>query len=220
MDTAFDEKARFNMIEQQIRPWDVLDPQTLDLLENLPREDFVPESHRKLAYADIGIPLAHGQVMMHPIVEARMLQALNLNRDDNVLEIGTGTGYVTSMLAAAAQHVTSVDIHADFTREAGTRLADHQIENVTLETGDASRGWNDDHLYDVIVITGSLPNLPPGFKDALNRAGRIFAVIGQGHVMHATLFTRTDTGELISERLFETELPALINAETPPGFEF
>lgn len=220
MNTAFDEKARFNMIEQQIRPWDVLDPQTLDLLENIPREQFVPESHRALAYADIAIPLAHDEVMMHPIVEARMLQALGLSKDDNVLEIGTGSGYVTSMLAAASQHVTSIDIHADFTTEAGKRLAAHNIENVTLTTGDAAHGWEDDYLYDAIVITGSLPSLPQGFADALSRGGRIFAVIGQGHLMHATIYRRTDDGDLISEQLFETELPVLVNAESPPEFEF
>jgi len=220
MNTAFEEKARFNMIEQQIRPWDVLDPQTLELLENIPREAFVPEGYRSLAYADIGIPLAHDQVMMHPIVEARMLQALELNKSDNVLEIGTGSGYVTSMLATASHHVTSVDIFAEFTAEAGKRLAEHSIKNVTLETGDASQGWNSDETFDAIVITGSLPTLPEGFNSLLNRGGRIFATIGQEPVMHATLLRRTDSGELISERLFETELPALVNAATPSSFVF
>jgi protein-L-isoaspartate(D-aspartate) O-methyltransferase len=220
MNTAFEEKARFNMIEQQIRPWDVLDPETLELLENIPREQFVPEGHRELAYADIGIPLAHGQVMMHPIVEARMLQALELNKGDNVLEIGTGSGYVTSMLAAASSHVTSVDINPDFISEAGKRLAEHNIKNVTLECGDASQGWKSDEAFDAIVITGSLPNLPESYAALLNRGGRIFAIIGEAPVMHATLLRRTDDGDLISEQLFETELPALINASKPSAFVF
>lgn len=220
MNTAFEEKARFNMIEQQIRPWDVLDPNTLELLENLPREAFVPESHRTLAYADIGIPLPHNQVMMHPIVEARMLQALGLSKSDNVLEIGTGSGYVTSMLAAASSHVTSIDIFPEFTNEAGERLAKHGINNVTLECGDASQGWNSSDTFDAIVITGSLPSLPDSYTSLLNRGGRIFAIIGQAPVMHATLLQRTDDGDLISERLFETELPALVNATQPSSFVF
>ena len=220
MNTAFEEKARFNMIEQQIRPWDVLDPETLELLENIPREAFVEEAHRALAYADIAIPLAHDQVMMHPIVEARMLQALELNKSDNVLEIGTGSGYVTSMLAAASSHVTSVDINPDFISEAGKRLATHNIKNVTLECGDASQGWKGDEAFDAIVITGSLPALPESFAKLLNRGGRIFAVIGEAPVMHATLLRRTDDGDLLSEQLFETELPALINASKPSSFVF
>ncbi len=223
MNTAFEEKARFNMIEQQIRPWDVLDPCTLGLLENIPREAFVPENYRPLAYADIGIPLPHDQVMMHPIVEARMLQALGLTKSDNVLEIGTGSGYVTSMLAAASHHVTSVDIQPDFISEAGKRLAAHQIENVTLECGDAAQGWNNTNSpngYDAIVITGSVPTLPQSYASLLNRGGRIFAIIGQAPAMHATLLRRTDDGELTQERLFETELPPLINAIAPPSFVF
>jgi len=220
MNTAFEEKARFNMIEQQIRPWDVLDPETLELLENIPREQFVPEGHRELAYADIGIPLVHDQVMMHPIVEARMLQALELNKSDNVLEIGTGSGYVTSMLGAASSHVTSVDINPDFISEAGKRLAEHNIKNVTLECGDASQGWKSDEAFDAIVITGSLPNLPESYAGLLNRGGRIFAIIGEAPVMHATLLRRTDDGDLISEQLFETELPPLINASKPSSFVF
>lgn len=223
MNAAFEEKARFNMIEQQIRPWDVLDPDTLALLERLPREAFVPESHRQLAYADIGIPLAHNQVMMHPIVEARMLQALGLNQSDNVLEIGTGSGYVTSMVAHASHHVTSVDIFPEFTGEAGAKLAQHNITNVSLESGDASQGWGssaDLGSFDAIIITASMPNLPQRYGSLLNRGGRLFAIIGEGHVMHATLFRRIDNGDLISERLFETELPALINAATPSTFVF
>jgi len=220
MNTAFEEKARFNMIEQQIRPWDVLDPGTLELLENIPREQFVPEDYRELAYADIGIPLAHGQVMMHPIVEARMLQALELNKGDNVLEIGTGSGYVTSMLAAASSHVTSVDINPDFISDAGKRLAEHNIKNVTLECGDASQGWKSDEAFDAIVITGSLPSLPESYAELLNRGGRIFTIIGEAPAMHATLLRRTDDGDLVSEQLFETELPALINADKPSSFVF
>jgi len=137
-----------------------------------------------------------------------------------VLEIGTGSGYVTSMLATASSHVTSVDIHPDFISEAGKRLAVHNIKNVTLECGDASQGWKSSEAFDAIVITGSLPTLPESYANLLNRGGRIFAIIGQPPVMHATLLRRTDDGELISELLFETELPALINTTRPSSFVF
>ena len=209
------ENARFNMIEQQIRPWEVLDQRVLDLLNELPRENFVPQRYRKLAYADTTIPLGDEQVMMPPRVEARILQGLNIQADETVLEVGTGSGYVTALLASLAEHVYSVDIIAEMTRTAGEKLADHGIINVTLETGDAARGWDAHAPYDVIVITGSLPLLPNNFKQALNIGGRLLAIVGDAPAMDVVLITRVGESEWTQETLFETDLPALINAPEP-----
>ncbi len=212
------ENARFNMIEQQIRPWEVLDQHVLDLLSKLPREDFVPERYRKLAYMDTTIPLGNDQVMMPPRVEARILQALNIQADETVLEVGTGSGYVTALLASLGDHVYSVDINAEMSRTAGDKLADHGISNVTLETGDAARGWDAHAPYDVIVVTGSLPLLPANFKQALKVGGRLVAVVGDSPVMEVVLITREGESEWAQETLFETDLPALINAPEPERF--
>lgn len=212
--------AQFNMIEQQIRPWDVLDQHVLDLLGEVSRKDFVPASHAGLAWADIAIPIGEGQVMMHPKVEARMLQALALHPTDYALEVGTGSAYVTALLARAVRQVVSVDILPVFTAQAGDKLAVYGIDNVQLETGDASRGWNGNRLFDVIAITGSLPVLPEAFPRALNRGGRLFAVVGAAPVMEAILIRRTGENEWTRESLFETDLPMLINAPAPRRFEF
>lgn len=214
------EQARINMIEQQIRPWDVLDQNTLDLITELPREDFVPEDYRQLAYADIAIPIEHGQIMMHPKIEARMLQALTIHPTDKILEIGTGSGYVTALLAKAGNHVYSVDIHPDFIEQAGKKLAAQGISNVTLEVGDAVNGWSKHGLYDVIAITGSLPVIPDSFKKSLNRGGRLFGVIGEAPVMEAVFMQRVGSNDIRSESLFETDLPRLINSPEPPKFVF
>lgn len=212
------ENARHNMIEQQIRPWEVLDQRVLDLLNELPRENFVPQRYRKLAYADTTISLGDEQVMMPPRVEARILQGLNIQADETVLEVGTGSGYVTALLASLAEHVYSVDINAEMTRTAGEKLADHGIINVTLETGDAARGWDAHAPYDVIVITGSLPLLPNNFKQALNIGGRLLAIVGDAPAMDVVLITRVGESEWTQETLFETDLPALINAPEPERF--
>ena len=214
------EQARFNMIEQQIRPWDVLDQNVLNLLEQLPREHFVPSSYRELAYADIIIPLDHGQVMMQPKVEARMIQALQIHPTDRILEIGTGSGYVTALLSKAGNHVVSIDIFPDFTQAAAKILSESGITNVTCETGDASNGWPTDNLFDVIAITGSLPILPPAFQRLLNRGGRMFVVTGESPVMEAILVRRVGEHEWSRESLFETELPMLKNAARPSQFVF
>jgi len=213
-------EAHFNMIEQQIRTWDVLDPMVLELLTQEAREDFVPEAYQGLAYADLAIPLDHGEVMMHPVVEARMLQALELHPTDKVLEIGTGSGYVTSLLAHAVHHVTSVEIHEGMSKAAGARLKANGIKNVELQVGDASRGWGGDALYDIIVVTASTPVLADAFRMALNRGGRLFAVIGQSPLMEATLIRRTDENDWEQRALFETDVPALVNAPQPAGFVF
>jgi len=214
------EQARFNMIEQQIRTWDVLDQNVLDLLEQLPRENFVPSDYRELAYADIVIPLDHDQVMMQPKVEARMLQALQIHNTDKILEIGTGSGYVTALLAKAGNHVLSIDIFPDFTETAGEKLSEFGLTNVTLETGDAATGWNTDYLFDVIAITGSLPILPHEFQRMLNRGGRMFVVTGDAPIMEAILIRRVGEHEWNRESLFETELPMLKNAARPSQFVF
>jgi protein-L-isoaspartate(D-aspartate) O-methyltransferase len=212
--------ARFNMIEQQIRPWDVLDQGVLDLIAELPREDFVPEAYRSLAYADTAIPLGHGQVMMHPKIEARLLQALDLHATDTVLEIGTGSAYLTALLARATHHVYSVDIIPQFKQQAAEKLAVQGIDNVTLEAGDAARGWPKHGLYDVIAITGSLPELPAAFLQSMNRGGRLFAVLGTAPIMEAMLIRRVGDSEWSRESLFETELPRLINAPATARFVF
>jgi len=212
--------ARFNMIEQQIRPWDVLDQGVLDLIAELPREDFVPEAYRNLAYADTAIPLGHGQVMMHPKIEARLLQALDLHATDSVLEVGTGSGYLTALLARATHHVYSVDIIPQFKLQAAEKLAVHGIANVTLEVGDAVRGWPRYGLYDVIAITGSLPELPASFLQSMNRGGRLFSVVGTAPVMEAVLVRRVGESEWSRESLFETDLPRLINAPATARFVF
>ena len=173
-------QARFNMIEQQIRPWDVLDQRVLDLLEALPRDTFVNDSNKPLAYADINIALDHGEVMMSPKLEARMVQTLNIGDTERALEVGTGSGYVTGLLAKMAAHVTSVDIHEDFLLQAKSRLDHHDISNVTLEQGDASNGWKTDaESYDVIAVTGSLPQYIDAFAQSLNVGGRLFVIAGR-----------------------------------------
>jgi len=214
-------QARFNMIEQQIRPWDVLDQRVLDLLESLPRDTFVSDANKSLAYADVSIGLDHGELMMPPKLEARMVQALNIHDSESTLEIGTGSGYVTAMLAKLAAHVTSVDIHEDFLAQTKSRLEAHGINNVTLEHGDASHGWKtDEETYDVIAVTGSLPHYIDAFQKRLNVGGRLFVIAGQAPIMEALLVTRVTMGEWVKQSLFETDLAPLQNASTPSRFVF
>jgi protein-L-isoaspartate(D-aspartate) O-methyltransferase len=213
-------QARHNMIEQQIRPWDVLDQRVLELIDGLPRDKFVPKAYLKLAYADINIPLDHGQVMMAPKVEARMLQALAIKNTDTILEVGTGSGYVTALLAGSGKHVYSVDVYPDFVDGAGRKLAELGISNVTLECGDAVNGWDRHAPYDVIAITGSLPSLPDGFPQSLKIGGRLFVITGQAPVMAARLIMRTAEQGWVEQALFETVLPPLVNAPQPQRFVF
>ncbi len=214
------EHVRFNMVEQQIRTWEVLDQRVLDLLLRLKREDFVPVQYRPLAFVDMEIPLGHGEKMMQPKLEARIVQDLALKQSDRVLEIGTGSGYLTALLAAMSEHVYSVDIVPDFTRAAADKLASHGIRNVTVETGDAARGWASRAPYDAIVLTGSTPLLPRAFRESLNVGGRLFAIVGEPPVMAAELVTRI-TGEAYnSTSLFETCIAPLKNALEPERFVF
>jgi protein-L-isoaspartate(D-aspartate) O-methyltransferase len=213
------DQARINMIEQQIRPWEVLDERVLEVLASTPREDFVPPRYRNLAFADVCIPLGHGQVMMRPNVEGRLLQALAIQPSDCILEVGTGSGYLSACLAKLGARVISVDIFPEFIREAQQKLKRQQINNVLLHSGDAVHGWGKQR-YDVIAITGSLPVLPDQWGQQLNVGGRLFVIVGEPPIMEALLITRLSEGEWTQESLFDTEIPALLNASKPAVFEF
>jgi len=212
------EQARFNMIEQQVRPWDVLDQRVLDVMSATPREDFVPERYRSLAFADINIPLGHDQVMMAPKTEGRLLQVLDVQAGDSVLEIGTGSGYLTACLSRLGNHVTSVEIFPEFREAAAAKLAAHGFRNVTLRDADAANGIGSDTRYDVIAVTGSLPLLHRQFHDNMSVGGRLFVIAGMPPVMEALLITRIDERNWSRESLFETSLPPLLHAEQPQQF--
>ncbi len=203
------EQARFNMIEQQVRPWSVLDQTVLDIMRRVPRDRFVPPSQINLAYADIEIPLAHGENMMHPRVEGRMLQELAISVTDSCLEIGTGSGYITACLAHLADEVHSVDIHQDFIDEAKQKLLDSHIDNVTLETKNALTELDGAQQYDAIAVTGSMPEYTPQFEQMLKPGGRLFLVVGREPAMHAMLVTRKNATEFNRVSLFETVLKPL-----------
>jgi protein-L-isoaspartate(D-aspartate) O-methyltransferase len=221
MNPQFDvERARFNMVEQQIRPWEVLDQRVLDLLLRVRREDYVPARYRDLAFADMEIPLGHGETMLAPKIEARMLQELALAPADRVLEVGTGSGYMTALLASLGNHVYSVEIIPEFTRSAGAKLAAHGIANVALETGDAARGWDRHAPYDAVVVTGSLPVLPEAFAKSLGPGGRLIVVVGEPPVMEAQLITCAAPGAYSTTVLFETCIAPLRNAVQPERFVF
>ena len=218
--TAFDfEQARHNMVEQQIRPWDVLDQRVLDLLFAVKREDFVPPAYRSLAFADLELPLPNGSRMWTPKMEARVVQELMLRQNDRVLEIGTGSGYLTALLASEAADVTSVEIDASQASEARAKLARFGFTNVRVEVGDGAQGFGND-VYDVIVLTGSTPLLPERFFEQLAPGGRLFAVVGTAPVMTARLSRLEAPGARVSVDLFETVIAPLTNALAPARFEF
>jgi protein-L-isoaspartate(D-aspartate) O-methyltransferase len=214
------EQARFNMIEQQIRPWDVLDFRVLDVLRSVRRECFVPNEYRLQAFSDVMLPLAHGQCMMSPIVEGRVLQALNVQEGERVLELGTGSGFLAACLSQMGGHVTSVEIFDTLSERARCVLNEQGYSAVSLETGDASQGWNDHHVYDVIAITGALPTIPEVYKHKLSVGGRLFAVVGHEPVMQAVLVTRDAENEWRLDSLFETSLPYFVNAVPAAKFSF
>lgn len=214
------EQARFNMIEQQIRPWDVLNPQVLELLTKVKREDFVPQTYRTLAFVDMEIPLGHGEVMMSPKLEARILQELAIKKTDIILEVGTGSGYLTALLAELGQYVHSVDIVPEFKTQASAKLQAHGYTNISLEVGDAARGWSRHGKYDVIVLTGSTPVLPETFVHDLKIGGRLFAITGDAPAMTAQLITCVAEGAYNTITLFETNVPLLQNAVQPERFVF
>jgi protein-L-isoaspartate(D-aspartate) O-methyltransferase len=212
------EQARFNMVEQQIRPWDVLDMQVLDLLSKVKREHYVPPASREMTFMDIEIPLGHGVSMWQPKLEARALQALKLKPRDRVLEVGSGSGYLTALMSHLAEHVTSVEIVPELLAFAEKNLAARHIDNVTLAQGDAAQGWPGE--YDVIVLTGSVPVLPEVFKNSLKPGGRLFAIVGDAPAMHAKSITCVAPGVFESVTLFETVVAPLHNALQPERFVF
>ena len=210
------QQARHAMVEQQVRPWDVLDPRVLDTLMRVQREDFVPPRHRKLAFADLPLPLEHGEAMMKPLLEGRMLQSLSIGASDEVLEIGTGSGFVTACLAHLAREVVSIDRHADFVDRARQRLGAEGAVNVSFETADAF-AWQPGRLFDAIAVTGAVATDPEYFGQWLKPGGRLFVVHGLSPVQEALRVTRRGDA-LLGESLFETDLPYLHGAAPVPRF--
>lgn len=214
------EQARINMLKQQIRAWGVLDDQVLDILKTTPREEFVPSAFRKLAFADMNIPLGSGEIMLTPKEEAQMLQALTIESKDTVLEVGTGSGYTTALFAKLAKIVYSVDCNSAFVQEAQKKLNLLGISNIKIEIGNAAQGWDKYQPYDVIAVTGSLPILPEVFKHQLTIGGRLFAIVGKAPTMEALLISRIDERAWQTTKLFETVVPPLHNALQPEPFIF
>jgi protein-L-isoaspartate(D-aspartate) O-methyltransferase len=214
------EQARTNMVEQQIRTWEVLDQDVLDLLYLVPREEFVPAQYRALAFSDMEIPLGEAEKMWAPKMEARIVQELAVKKSDQVLEVGTGSGYLTALLAHRAGHVHSAEIKPALAEFGRRNLARHNVDNVILHPGDAARGWPAQAPYDVIVLTGSTPVLPRAFLEQLAPGGRLFAVVGEAPAMTARLVTCTAPGAYATADLFETVIAPLANAEQPSRFRF
>ena len=212
--------ARYNMIEQQVRPWEVLDPKILDTLEEIPREKFVPDQYKNLAYADTGIPLGNGFSMMHPVVEGRILQTMEIQPEDDILEIGTGSGFLTACLARLGHHVTSIEIDEQLSKAAAERLVEQGILNVSLYVDDATNTDNINQQYDVIVITGGMYKLPLAYKQALKPSGRLFVITGEPPTMEALLITRTGDDSWSEQMVFEYSLKYLTGAEKGKQFSF
>ncbi|MEF8710943.1 MAG: protein-L-isoaspartate O-methyltransferase [Candidatus Accumulibacter propinquus] len=207
------EQARFNMIEQQIRPWEVLDPEVLDILTMVRREVFVPEALKALAFADLELPIGNGQTMLSPKIEARVLQEAGVRSTDIVLEVGSGSGYMAALLASKAEYVHTVEIDPVLAETARRNLRQAGVSNVSVEIGDAALGWSGPSPYDVIVLSGSLPELPDAFLQQLKPGGRLMAFIGTAPVMQARLIIRSDDQAFNSINLFETVVPALITGK-------
>ena len=216
MDTEF---ARQQMVEQQVRAWDVLHPDILAVLKKVPREQFVPTGYEALAFADTEIAIGHGQVMMTPTMEGRVLQALVPTTADKVLEIGTGTGFLAACFARLAGEVTSIDVYEDFVATAKANLEDSGINNVELLTMDATQSLPDDR-FDAIAVTGSIQTFDPRYVMALNPGGRVFLVVGDSPAMDARVITRTGDNDWLTDSLFETDLAPLVNGSQPPQFLF
>ena len=211
-------KAREAMVEQQVRPWDVLDPRVLDVLSGLPREDFVPAAHRALAYVDIEIPLGFGEAMMKPVVEGRALQALTPAEGDEVLEIGTGSGFLAACLGRLAREVVSIERHVEFADAARVRLLAHGIGNVRVEHADAF-AWDGGRRFDAVCVTGAVDTVPSRFLQWLRPGGRMFVIHGRAPAMQAALL-RAEVNGVRSESLFETDLAYLAGAAPVPEFQF
>jgi protein-L-isoaspartate(D-aspartate) O-methyltransferase len=214
------EQARFNMIEQQIRPWNVLDQDVLDLLVVVKREDFVPAAYKSLAFADTEIPLPAGEAMFTPKLEARLLQEIMLRKHENVLEIGTGSGYMAALLAHKGRHVTSVEIVPELKALAEKNLANAGVSNVTVELGNGAQGWAKGAPFDVIVVSGALEVLPDAFLKQIKVGGRIAAILGEAPVMSAHIITRVSEQAYDTVKVFETNVKPLVAAPAPSHFEF
>jgi len=218
------EQARFNMVEQQVRTWEVLNQEVLDLLFRIKREDFVPDAYRAIAFTDMEIPIGEGQLMMAPKMEARIVQELALKPTDRVLEIGTGSGYLTALLASRAATVTSVEYYDAFSRNAAANLSRANIHNAILKVGDGAESptafTGTGEKFDAIVLTGSVPTLPQAYLDALADNGRLFAIVGDAPVMKAMLYTRTGEKAFARSEIFETVIAPLIHAKQPSRFDF
>lgn len=214
------EQARFNMIEQQIRPWEVLDQNVLDLLFVVKREDFVPAAYRTLAFADMEIPLGNGQSMLAPKIEAKQLQELAIKKTDKVLEIGTGSGYMAALLAAHAEHVVTVECRPELAEFAKQNLQNAGVANVTVEVGNGANGWAQRGPYDAIVLSGSVPAIPDSLLKQLRVGGRLAAVVGEAPAMAAQLITCTAEGVYNTVNLFETVIPALDGLAAKTSFTF
>jgi len=212
--------AHFNMLEQQVRPSDVLDPRVLMVLKDVVRTQFVDKVLSGLAYADTELPIGYGQMMLSPVLQGRLLQSLNVQTDEKVLEIGTGTGYFTALLAQLAHHVISVEIVPELSALAQYNLAAVGINNVALYVGDASRGWPLADRMDVIVITAAFVTIPDDYLQNLQVGGRMLAIVGKGQNMQVQLIRRTTEREWQTNTVFETVISAMINAEPKPKFEF
>lgn len=212
------ELARQNMVENQVRTWEVLDPRVLETLASMRREDFVPARHRNLAFADLALPIGHGEVMLKPVVEGRILQALLLARTERVLEIGTGTGFLTACMAYLAGTVISIERNVELAEIARTHLAAAHINNARVETADAVRDFSSTEQFDAVVVGGAVYALPDRFRAWVKPGGRLFAIVGESPAMQATLYTRADETHWLQESLFETDVPYLKHAEPPRRF--
>lgn len=213
------EQARFNMIEQQIRPWDVADVEVLHLLSVVKREQFVPAGRQSLAFMDMEIPLGYGAAMWQPKLEARVLHELHIQKNERVLEVGTGSGYLAALLSRLAAQVTSIEIVPELSVEAAHKLAAHDFGNIQLEVGDGAKSWGAGK-YDVIVLTGSVPVNPAAYQQQLNAGGRLFAIVGDAPAMQAKVFTRLANDVFECVTLFETNVALLHNAPQPQRFVF
>ena len=213
-------QARDNMVNNQIRGWDVVDVRVLDTLSAVPRDAFVPSAWRSMAFADLAIPLGHGECMMKPVVEGRMLQALQLLPTEQVLEIGTGSGFMTACMAHLAAHVTSVELQQELLNAADDALSAQNIANVGLHGDDAVQSWQPDRHFDAIVVTGAVAAVPPRWLDWMAPGGRMFVIEGRMPIQCASLLRNEASGQISRESLFDTCLPYLKNAEPAPDSQF
>jgi protein-L-isoaspartate(D-aspartate) O-methyltransferase len=216
------EQTRFNMIEQQIRPWDVLDQDVLDLLFVVKREDFVPVAYKALAFVDTEIPLSNGESMLTPKLEARIMQEIGLKKHEHVLEIGAGSGYMAALLAHKGRHVTTVEIDPALHTLATKNLSAYGVTNAEVALGNGAHGWNvaGNNRYDVIVLSGSVPVLPEAFLQQLNVGGRLFAIVGEAPVMTAQLITRVSETTFDTLNIVETVIKPLRDVAAPSHFKF